>query len=93
MGDETLNIADIPFTDGAIQYRYSRYMSDDGIGWIRHGLFCTYHPNGNLASEGSYEHGNEHGLWKDFYDDGSLAAEGQFENGKEVGEWRYFDKV
>jgi antitoxin component YwqK of YwqJK toxin-antitoxin module len=89
---ETLNIAEIPFEGGPIQYRYARYLSDDGTRWVRHGRFCAYHPNGELASEGNYEHGSEHGPWKDFHDDGSLAATGQYERGSEVGDWHYFDK-
>lgn len=87
-----LNIAEIPYETGQLHYRYARYMSDDGTRWIRHGLFMAYHLNGNLASEGSYDHGLEHGLWRDYHENGKLAAEGQYEKGKEVGQWRYWNE-
>lgn len=81
-----LNIAEVPFANG--QYRYARYLSDDGQRWVRHGLFCVYYEDGTLASEGSYEHGKEEGLWRDFHPNGQLAAEGYYENGIETGCWR-----
>jgi antitoxin component YwqK of YwqJK toxin-antitoxin module len=93
VSDGTLHIAEIPFEDGTIRFRYSRFLSEDGASWIRHGPYTAYHSNGKLASEGTYDHGREHGLWKDFHEDGSLAAEGQYEQGEEVGEWQYFDKI
>ena len=86
-----LNIAEIPYESGAIRFRYSRYLSDDGAKWIRHGLFQAFHENGALASEGNYTHGVEDGLWRDYHDNGQIAAEGNFENGVESGEWRYWD--
>lgn len=87
-----LNIAEIPYEDGIIHYRYSRYMSDDGARWIRHGLFLCYHPNGVLASEGNYVDGLEHGLWSDYHPNGKLAAKGYYEGGKEAGQWEYWDE-
>jgi antitoxin component YwqK of YwqJK toxin-antitoxin module len=86
-----LNIAEIPFDSGEIRYRYSRYLSNDGTRWIRHGLFRAYHKNGQLASEGHYVDGFEHGIWNDYHDDGTPAAEGQYEMGTEVGEWHYWN--
>lgn len=86
-----LNIAEIPYDTGEIRYRYSRYMSEDGTRWIRHGLFRAYHQNGALASEGHYVDGAEEGLWRDFHENGQIAAEGRYEKGKEVGAWRYWN--
>ena len=86
-----LNIAEIPYEDGTIQYRYARYLSDDGTRWIRHGLFLAYHPNGQLASEGHYADGHEQGLWKDFHENGQMAAKGEYEAGQEVGRWEYWN--
>lgn len=90
MTDE-LNIAEIPFDTGEIQFRYSRYLSDDGAKWIRHGLFQAFHRNGVLATEGHYVHGREHGTWRDFHENGRLAAEGRYEEGVEADAWRYWD--
>ena len=87
-----LNIAEIPYESGEIRFRYSRVMSADGARWIRHGLFCEYHRNGKVISEGSYKDGAEIGLWRDYYEDGQLAAEGRYENGLEVGDWKYWKR-
>ena len=86
--DDVLNIAEVPFKSGKIQYRYSRYLTNDGAQWIRHGLFTAYHENGQLLSEGLYEHGLETGTWRDFYANGQIAAEGVYVAGKEHGLWR-----
>jgi antitoxin component YwqK of YwqJK toxin-antitoxin module len=66
-------------------------MSPDGTRWIRHGLFREYRLNGSLASEGSYEHGQEQGLWRDYHDNGVLAAEGNYDQGREVGVWKFWN--
>ena len=86
-----LNIAEIPFDSGIIKFRYSRYLASDKSKWIRHGLFRAFHLNGNLASEGEYEHGFENGIWKDFHENGLLASEGKYKNGKKFGVWRYWN--
>ncbi len=88
---ENLNIAEIFYPDGMIKLRYSRYMSDDGSRWVRHGLFQSYHQNGLQSSEGSYSHGAETGRWKSFHENGTLAAEGEYLDGAETGIWRYWD--
>ena len=85
-----LNIAEIPYETGEIKFRYSRYLSEDGARWVRHGLFRAYHMNGTLASEGEYIDGLEQGLWRDYHENGQLAAEGYYEKGEEVGEWRFW---
>ena len=86
-----LDIAEIPYEDGATHYRYVRYMSEDKTRWIRHGLFLAYHPNGALASEGTYVDGQEHGLWTDYHPNGQMAARGYYENGKEVDGWEFWN--
>ena len=86
-----LNIAEIFYETGEIKFRYARVMSPDGSRWIRHGLFCEYHQNGQVISEGNYAMGKEQGLWRDFYPNGQVAAEGNYEDGVEVGHWRHWD--
>jgi antitoxin component YwqK of YwqJK toxin-antitoxin module len=85
-----LEIAEIPYESGAIKYLYSRYLSEDGARWIRHGLFTAFHENGTKASELHYEHGTEHGESIDFHPNGQMAAQGQYNEGKEHGLWRYW---
>jgi len=86
-----LNIAEIPYETGEIQFRYTRYLHEDGSRWIRHGLFRAYHRNGALASEGTYVNGNEDGLWRDYHENGELAAEGHYKNGQQLGAWKYWN--
>lgn len=76
-----------------IQYRYTRYLSQDGAKWIRHGLFLAYYPNGIVSSEGYYEHGLEQGIWKDYHENGILASIGEYKNGEEYGLWKYYDSL
>lgn len=87
-----LQIAEIAYSSGEIQFRYSRYLLPDGSAWIRHGLFRAYHEDGSLASEGNYEHGQEHGPWRDYHSNGQIAAEGSYANGVEMGVWRYWSE-
>ncbi|HEY5723945.1 MAG TPA: hypothetical protein VIT45_16670 [Allosphingosinicella sp.] len=86
-----LNIAEIFYEDGTLHYRYARYMSQDGTRWIRHGLFYCYHPNGELASEGTFVDGHEQGLWIDYHPNGQQAARGHYQRGKEIGHWEYWN--
>lgn len=87
-----LSIAEVPYESGELHFRFSRYMSQDGSRWVMHGLFQEYHPNGQIISEGWYEHGLEQGMWRDYFPNGQPAAEGLYENGKEGGEWRYWNR-
>ena len=88
----TLWIAEIPYEDGTIRFRYSRVLSPDGTRWIKDGLFQQFHPNGMLASEGEYVEGQEHGPWTDYHPNGQMAARGYYKNGKEVGRWEFWDE-
>ena len=89
--EAALHLAEIPYDTGELRFRYTRMLSDDGTRWIRHGLFCEYHRNGTVISEGHYEHGRENGLWRDFHETGAPAAEGHYRDGVETDDWRYWD--
>ena len=88
--ENTLSIAEVFFETGQLCYRYARYLSTDEAKWIRHGLFQSFHSNGQIASEGTCEHGVEHGLWRDYHKTGQLAAEGRYDKGIETGVWRFW---
>ncbi len=88
--ETVLNIAEIPYDSGELRFRYSRYLASDGSRWIRHGLFQAFHRNGQLATEGTYEHGLEVGLWRDYHSNGRIASEGHYCDGKEHGSWRFW---
>ena len=85
------SIAEIPYKSGETHYLYSRYLSEDKSRWIKHGLFRSFYENGQLQSEGQYQHGAEEGLWRDFHENGQLAAEGSYHQGEEMGEWRFWN--
>jgi antitoxin component YwqK of YwqJK toxin-antitoxin module len=87
-----LNIAEIPYEWGGMRYRYARVLSEDGSGWVKHGLFVHYAESGNVISEGQFVHGKEHGIWRDFHENGQVAAEGLYKNGEEEGVWRFWDE-
>ena len=40
---KNLHIAEILDDNGNIKYRYTRYLSEDGTHWLRHGLFVAYY--------------------------------------------------
>ena len=89
--DDILHIAEVEYDDGQVRMRFSRYVSEDGSHWIRHGRFTAFHRNGQLATEGHYDHGVEQGTWRDYHENGVLAAEGAYRSGKKDGLWRYWD--
>jgi antitoxin component YwqK of YwqJK toxin-antitoxin module len=87
----TLDIAEIPYDTGELQYRYARRMAADGSKWIREGLFQSFHKNGKISSEGQYRDGLEDGLWSTYHENGQLASRGSYREGKEIGDWAFWD--
>lgn len=54
---------------------------------FRHGPARTWYRNGQLKSEGNYDHDSRHGHWT-FYDDtGHITHSGNYENGFREGPW------
>src|SRR5262245_65510638 len=90
MNDGVLHIAEIPYEDGTIRFRYARILSADGTRWIKHGLFSAHHPDGKLSSEGMSINGQEHGLWTEYHSNGQMAAIGHYATGKQVGDREYW---
>ena len=78
--------------DDQLIARYSRYLNIEETAWVRHGVWQSFAPNGQVVSRGNYTRGQEHGPWQDFHDNGQLAAEGRYDIGKEVGCWKYWDR-
>jgi antitoxin component YwqK of YwqJK toxin-antitoxin module len=91
MSDGVLNIVEVTDENGRIKCRFARTRSTDGQ-WIRHGRFVSYHPNGQVESEGTYDMGLEEGLWCDYYPNGVMAAQGSYKRGKEHGLWRFWSQ-
>ncbi len=86
-----MHLAEIPYETGELRFRYTRMLSDDCTRWIRHGLFCGYHRNGTVISEGHYALGCEGVVWRDFDETGAPPTEGHCFDGAETGEWRFRD--
>jgi hypothetical protein len=57
---------------------------------VRSGPYRSWHPNGNLASEGVFAQDRETGKWRFFHPDGTRAAEGSFARGERAGFWETF---
>ena len=85
-----IEIAEIKYRSGKVQFRYGHYLSDDGKRWIRHGPFREFHENEQLASEGEYDNGLATGLWRDYHENGQVAAEGYYVDGVEDGVWQFW---
>ena len=80
-------------TEDGRTLRYFRCLNAEGTSWVRHGPFVETFVDGQVASEGNYEHGRESGRWRDFYSSGHVAAEGTYVDGKEQGLWRFWDEA
>ena len=56
------------------------------------GIARTYHSNGQLMGQCTYENGQEQGLYQRWYDNGQLMEQYTFENGQEQGLYqRWYD--
>ena len=58
----------------------------------RAGPYRAYHPNGQLAAEGTYRNGQPEGEWKTYFASGKPHSQGLFREGNQEGEWvGYFE--
>lgn len=89
---QIIQVETIYYDTGEKLYSYSYYFSDDDGTRIKHGMFVAYYRNGNVASEGSYEHGAEHGLWHDYHENGNLAARGHYVHGTQNKDWAFWNE-
>ena len=53
-----------------------------------HGPYKRWHPGGQLAEEGTYEHGEKKGVWKTWWDNGNLEKEAHYQAGSLDGPYR-----
>ena len=56
----------------------------------RHGLWESYHYNGQLHFKGNYVHGKAHGYWESYWDNGQLNLKGNYVNGTAHGYWEWY---
>jgi hypothetical protein len=75
---------------GIVTARYSRYLNAEGTAWVRHGVWQSFSPAGQVTSQGSYAHGLENGLWEDYFENGQVAARGAYDNGRELPGWNFW---
>jgi len=88
-----------PLTDGTTHGPVERRYTDglpaeagtrapDGQ---RTGVWTTWHPNGTLASQGSYFQGKRTGTWSTWYPSGRPQDRGALRDGTPIGLWLYWD--
>ena len=75
------------YDNGKVNYFYEQ----DNTG-NRHGLFCRWFQNGNIAEECVYEHGNENGPCRTYSMDGTIYTSGIYVNSILSGPLLQFNK-
>ncbi len=76
---ERLDVVAVFFEDGSPQSR--REVLRDADGMINHGLFQTWHANGQIAEEGHYFKGRKHGVYTLSSDSGLKQSEVEYRQG------------
>jgi antitoxin component YwqK of YwqJK toxin-antitoxin module len=54
---------------------------------LEHGLYLSFHTNGELDSKVEYHNGQRHGRFQSWYINGQLCEEGQYIHDKRFGKW------
>lgn len=71
------------------QMEYTGTFDPDGR---RHGDWKYWYDNGNLWSEGTFEHGDRAGNKKVYWPSGLLRYEGQYKDNREAGVWKFYNQ-
>ena len=66
----------------AMPAKYATIGQDD-----RHGRWNTWHENGQMECEGTYEYGLRTGVIQWWYPNGQLRLKGEYQAGKPIGDW------
>lgn len=75
--------------DGSKHYKTVEGTYQDGK---LHGVWRSYHPNGQKSKEGEYRNGKEEGLWTSYHPNGQKSAEGAYLNGQQNGPWTFWSE-
>ena len=67
--------------------QWCQRQADDG-GFVRHGVYREWFPNGQLMETGSYRHGQREGAWSHFFESGQPQWQGEYLAGARTGRWR-----
>ena len=68
------------YPDGSLKERGFAYAGEEAR--VLHGPYQRWHPTGELASEGHWEHGRRHGAWHFWHPTGEQRLEGFFVEGQ-----------
>ncbi len=79
LAGERLDVLEVFFEDGSPQAR--REVLRDSDGMVNHGLFQTWHFNGQIAEEGFYFKGRKHGTYTVSSDTGLKQSEVHYRRG------------
>lgn len=83
-----LHVLALPYIGGELAITASYKIGEDNK-FILHGRCARFHPNGMLASEGTFKDGQEHGVWTDYMPFEMVAATGTYKNGVKLDDWEY----
>lgn len=66
------------------------YYVKDTVHNVLHGLYTSYHINGNTESSGKFVNNETSGVWEFYYETGVLKMRGILFKGANYGLWEYF---
>ncbi len=78
------------FHDTAKKILKESYQVKDTVRNIVHGLYSSYHLNGNVESKGQFTNDETTGVWEFYYETGNLKMRGMLSKGTSYGFWEYF---
>lgn len=93
--DGTPKMVHVTYSDGTS--KLTRYRKDGTVSTEhnmdaalrQHGLFRQWHPNGQLAKEGHFEHGKRSGTWTSWLDTGEPVSRTVYEEDEMVESWHW----
>ena len=60
------------------------------VGGKEHGLYESYHENGQLRGKGNYKDGEQHGLFESYSENGQLSTKLNYKDGEQHGLYEFY---
>ena len=77
------------YEDGTLSFEAEQARNPNGV-WLLHGLWTSWHENGQKLEQGRYDWNREDGLWQWWDENGQEIARGSFLQGKREGAWTFW---
>ena len=90
--DPATEILEESFPSGKPKSKRNVIRDSEGVPW-NHGLFQSWHENGQVHESGNYKDGKKVGRWDTYHPDGSVAASGIYRRGLRIQRWNYHDET